>query len=91
MSALEDRLLKVLRDPKVAALLQDPRVQTALVRALRFRGRVEAEVNRRLDRAANRLNLATQKDVRALHRRIRQLERELREAQEKLSGDPDSP
>ena len=91
MGSLRERLLKAMQDPRVAALLRDPRVQTALVRALRFRGRVEGEVNRRLDRTAARLNLATQKDVRALQRRIRQLERDLREAQERLSDDPDSP
>ncbi len=90
MGSLQERILKALQDPRVVALLQDPRVQTALLRALRFRGRVEGEVNRRLDRTAARLNLATQKDVRALQRRIRQLERDLREARDQLSHDPGS-
>jgi len=87
MGPLKERLLRSIQDPRVVALLQDPRVQTALVRALRFRGRVEGEINRRLDRAAARLNLATQKDIRALQRRIRHLERDLREAEERLSSD----
>ena len=90
MSPLKERLLKAMQDPKVVALLQDPRVQSSLVRALRFRGRVEGELNRGLAKVAGHLNLATQKDVRALQRRIRQLERELREAEERFS-DPETP
>lgn len=87
MSRLRERLIKALQDPKVVALLQKPHVQTALVRALRFRGRVEGRVDRRLDQAAALLNLATQKDVRTLERRIRDLERELREARDQLNAD----
>ena len=90
MSTLQERLMKALQDPRVVSFLQDPRVQSGIMRALRFRGRVEGELNRRLDKAAARLNLATQKDVRALQRRVRHLERELREAQELLS-DQESP
>lgn len=71
-----------MQDPRFAAIMNDPRTQTLAVRALRLRGRVEGAIDRSIQRIANRLNLATQKDLRALHRRIRHLEQELREAQE---------
>lgn len=87
MSSLRERLTRALRDPKVTALLRQRHVQAALVHALRWRGRVEGEIDRRLHEVAVRLNLATQKDVRTLQRRIRYLEQELREAQEVLSDD----
>lgn len=85
MSPLRERLLRAIQDERVAALLRDSRVQSALMRALKLRGRVEGEVDRWLARVAARLNLATQKDVRALQRRIRHLEDELRDAQAALS------
>lgn len=85
MSRLQERILKLMQDPRVAQLMRDPRVQDLAVRAFRLRGRVEGAINRQLQRMAERLNLATKKDLRALHRRIRQLERELREAEERLN------
>jgi hypothetical protein len=90
MSSLKERLFKAMQNPRVAQLLSNPGVQSAVVRAFRFRGRVEAAVDRKLEQMASRLNLATQKDVRTLQRRIRQLERELREADERLiDSEPD--
>ncbi len=71
-------------DPRVARTLRDPRVQRWLLRALRLRGRAEGAVDRRLQRVARALNLATQRDLRALQRRIRDLERELRSAEERF-------
>ena len=84
MTPLKELLYKAIQDPRVAELLSNPRIQTAVVRAFRLRGRLEGAIERRLERMAGHLNLATQKDVRGLQRRIRQLERELREADERL-------
>ena len=78
------RLQKLLQDPRVAKLMQDPKVQDALLRGLRLRGRVEGALDQRIQRVAGTLNLATQRDLRALQRRIRDLERELRETEERL-------
>lgn len=84
MTALKDRLFKLLRDPRVAKLMQDPKVQQAVVKSLRLRGRVEGAMDQRVQQIASVLNLATQRDLRSLHRRIRHLEQELREAQERI-------
>ena len=68
----------------MAKLMQDPKVQQALVKSLRLRGRVEGAMDQRVQQIASVLNLATQRDLRSLHRRIRHLEQELREAHERI-------
>ena len=80
MSASTNRLLELLRDPRVARLVQDPRAQRALFRLLRLRGRLEERGDRMLERTAQRLNLATAREVRELKRTIRRLEERLAEA-----------
>ena len=90
MSRLKERLFKLMQDPRVAELLRDPRVQDLAVRAFRLRNRVEGAADRNMQRVAGRLNLATQKDLRSMHRRIRHLEQELREAEERLNETGDT-
>ena len=85
MRSLKERLLNLAQDPRFIELMKDPRVQQLAVRAFRLRGRIEGAVDQHLHRVADLLNLATQKDLRALHRRIRHLEQELREAKANLS------
>lgn len=85
MTSLRDGLFKLMQDPRLAKVLQDARVQKLVVRIFRLRGRLEGAANQRMQRLAGRLSLATQKDLRALHRRIRHLEQELREAEERLT------
>lgn len=90
MTRLKERVLRLMQDPRVSELMRDPRVQDLVVRAFRLRGRVEGAADRQLQRMAGRLNLATQKDLRAMHRRIRHLERELRETEERLNEAEDA-
>ena len=84
MTELKELLFKLLQDPRVAKLMQDPKVQQTVMRGLRFRGRVQGAVDRRVQQVADLLNLATQRDLRLLQRRIRYLEKELREAQGRI-------
>lgn len=84
MTELRDRVFKLLQDPRVAKLMQDPKVQQIFVKGLRLRGRAQGAMDRRVQQLAKLLNLATQRDLRSLHRRIRHLESELREAQERI-------
>ena len=79
MDDLRNWLLRLLQDPRVAKVLRDPRAQSALMRALRLRGRVQEQVDARLERIARRLNLATAREVRELKRTIRRLEEKLRD------------
>ena len=57
MGDLQNRLLRLLQDPRVAKLLQDPRTQKALMQGLRFRGRVQEGIDQHLKRMARRLKL----------------------------------
>ena len=91
MSRLKERFVTLMQDPRVAELVKDPRVQDLAIRAFRLRGRIEGAADRNLQRVAGKLNLATQKDLRTMHRRIRELERELRDAEARLNGDQDTP
>lgn len=84
MAPFKERIFRLLQDPRAAELMRDPRVQKVAMKAFRFRGRVEGVFNQRVQRIAGILNLATQRDLRALHRRVRHLERELRETEERL-------
>jgi hypothetical protein len=84
MTELKGRLFKLLKDPRVAKLMQNPTVQQAVVKGFRFRGRVEGALDQRVQRVAGMLHLATQRDLRSLQRRIRHLEQELREAQDRI-------
>lgn len=90
MTDLKDRLLRLLQDPRVAKLMQDPTFQRLVMKGLRLKGRIDGELGRRMQRIASSLNLATQRDLRSLQRRIRHLEQELREAEERLTGTEDA-
>ena len=86
-----DRWMQALsRDPRFAKALEDPRARRLVVRVLKLRGRAQGAFERAVRRVAKRLDLATQKDLRALHRRIRDLEAELRKAEERLIDAEDS-
>lgn len=90
MTGVKDRVFRLLQNPRVAKLLQDPKVQELVGKGFRFRGRVEGELNERVQRIAGMLNLATQRDLRSLQRRIRDLEQELRETEERLTEAQDA-
>ncbi|KPK14785.1 MAG: hypothetical protein AMJ62_11800 [Myxococcales bacterium SG8_38] len=90
MNALQDRLFRLLQDPRVMKLMQDPRAQKLIMKGFRFRGRVEGAVDRRVQSIAGRLNLATQRDLRALQKRIRHLEQAVRDAEERLTDAEDA-
>lgn len=87
-----DELIKaVSENPRVVEALKDPRLQQWVIRALTLRGRAQGAIDRRVQRIAKALNLATQRDLRALQRRIRDLESALRSAEERLIEAEDAP
>lgn len=90
MTELRERVFRLLRDPRVAKLMQEPKVQQMVLKGLRVRGRVEGAFDQRVQQIAGMLNLATQRDLRLLQRRIRHLEQELREAEERLTEAEDA-
>lgn len=75
-----------MKDPRVASLLRDERVNRALMEALRFRGKLQRSFDDRVDSVAKTLNLATKREVRELRRTIRRLEQEIKRAQLEDTG-----
>lgn len=76
---------KLMQDPRFMKLMQDERVMKAVMNAMQLRGRVQESFDQRAQRLAKALNLATEKEVKALERTIRRMERDLDEARAKDS------
>jgi glutaredoxin len=89
-SGLTPELVDIDADPELLARFSCTVPVVAIDGKVRFRGRVEGGIDRRVQRVAGMLNLATQRDLRALQRRIRHLEQELREAEERLTDAEDA-
>ena len=83
---LMNRAAKLLQDPRVARLMQDERVLKVAMEAFQLRGKVQAEVDRRVGTVAKALNLATSSELRDLKRTVRKLERELGDARTALEA-----
>src|SRR5262245_28442430 len=74
---LRNKALSVLSQPRVTALLQDPRVTQGIVGALKLRTQVEQQLNQTARHLAKSLNLATASEVQELRRAVSRLERQL--------------
>ena len=88
--ALKDRLLargmKIIQDPRVAKLAQDERVMKVAMQAFQLRGKVQEQIDHRVETAAKSLGLVTKDDVRDLKRTIKKLENELKKQQAGLEA-----
>jgi HAMP domain-containing protein len=79
-SLLKQKSLELLQNPKVMELAQDPRVMKFAMQALQARGRVQSEIDTRVEQLAHSMNLVTKKELRELKRSLRRMERELEQA-----------
>ena len=77
---LSEQANKAMRDPRVQRVMQDERVTKALMRGLQLRQQAQAELDSRVETAAESLNLATKKELRELKRSMKKMERELKKA-----------
>lgn len=79
--ALRDEVLKrgmkLMEDPRVGKLMQDERVMKVATQAFQLRGKVQDEIDQRVEKVAKSLGLVTKNDVRDLKRTIKKLETEL--------------
>jgi polyhydroxyalkanoate synthesis regulator phasin len=83
-SILKSRGQELLADPKVQKVLQDPRVMGVAMQAFQLRGKVQEQLDERVEQAAKTLGLVTKNDVRELKRTIKKLETELKKTQDSL-------
>jgi HAMP domain-containing protein len=79
-SMLTKQGLRLMQDPRVARLMQDERVMKTLVQAMQARGKLQQELDDRVERVARALNLATKRELRELKRSLRRMEQELEKA-----------
>jgi hypothetical protein len=77
---LRNKAVTLLADPRVSALLQDPRVTQGIVSAFKFRSTVEKRVDEGVRALAKRLHLASESEVQELRRAVARLERQLEQA-----------
>jgi cell division FtsZ-interacting protein ZapD len=81
MSELKKSLLKhglkLMSDPRVAKMLQDPRVMGAVMQAMAVPGKVQSFTAEQLEKLAKSMSLATEDEVNDLKRTVRRLEDEL--------------
>jgi polyhydroxyalkanoate synthesis regulator phasin len=71
------RGMKLMEDPRVAKLVQDERVMKVASQAFMLRGKVQDEIDGRIEKVAKSLGLVTKNDVKDLKRTIKKLENEL--------------
>lgn len=79
-SLLKQKSLELLQNPRVLELAQDPRVMKLAMQAFQARGRMQAEIDTRVEQLAHSMNLATKKELRELKRSLKRMERELEQA-----------
>jgi HAMP domain-containing protein len=77
---LRTKAFALLADPRVAGVLQDPRVTQGIVRALSLRSTLEKQVDEGMRAIAKRLHLASETEVQELRRAVARLERQLEQA-----------
>jgi hypothetical protein len=79
---LKSRVMKkgmeLIQDPRVAKVVQDERVMKVAMQAFQLRGKVQEEIDQRVEGVAKSLGLVTKNDVRELKRTIKKLETELK-------------
>ncbi|GAB4206008.1 MAG: hypothetical protein OHK0013_22290 [Sandaracinaceae bacterium] len=94
---LKSRVMKkgmeLIQDPRVAKVMQDERVMKVAMQAFQLRGKVQEEIDQRVEGVAKSLGLVTKSEVRELKRTIKKLETELKkqaEAQAKAAAKAES-
>ena len=74
---LRNKAASLLQDPRVGALLSDPRVTSGLVEVLKLRSKLEQNLGQTAERITKALNLASAAELQELRRAVARLERQL--------------
>jgi len=77
---LLNRAFTLMQDPRVAKLVQDPRVMSGVMSAFKLRSELQRNIEAGVQRVAKSLDLASESEVRELRRAVSRLERELERA-----------
>jgi hypothetical protein len=74
---LFNKAFTLMQDPRVAKLLQDPRVMSSIMGAMKLRTDVERSLRQRIKQLTKSLRLASEDEVQELQRAVARLEQEL--------------
>jgi hypothetical protein len=74
------RAVTLLQDPRLAKVVQDPRVISGITGMLRLHNDLQRSIDGGVRRIAQRLDLASRSEVSELRRAVSRLERELERA-----------
>jgi hypothetical protein len=74
--------LEILQDPRAQKVMQDERVTKVAMQAFQLRGKVQEEIDSRVETVAKSLGLVTKNEVRELKRTIKKLETEMKKQSE---------
>lgn len=86
---LFNKAFTVMQDPRVAKLMQDPRVMSSIMGAMKLRADVQRSVQQRAKQLAKSLRLASEDEVHELQRAVARLERELERTRHQRRESPD--
>lgn len=81
--------LKLMSDPRVAKMLQDPRVMNAVMQAMAVPGKVQSFTAENLEKLAKSMSLATEDEMNDLKRTVRRLEDEIARLERERERDRD--
>lgn len=76
------RGMRMMSDPRVGKLMQNPQFMKLLMAAMQVPGKVNSFTNEQARILASALRLATHEEVKELERRVKKLERELAKTQD---------
>jgi hypothetical protein len=75
-----NKALTLLQDPRVAKVLQDPRVMSGIMGAIKLQADVKKNLQDGVQRVVKSLHLASESEVQELQRAVARLEREVERA-----------
>jgi hypothetical protein len=84
-----NKALTLLQDPRVAKMLQDPRVMSGIMGAMKLQADVKKNLQDRVQRVVKSLHLASESEVQELQRAVARLERELERARSQRREPPE--
>ena len=86
---LLSKAFTLMQDSRVVKLLQDPRVMSSLMGAMKLRSDVQRSFNQQVKVLAKSLHLASEDEVQELKRAVARLEQELERSRHQRREAPD--
>ena len=86
---LLNKAVLLMQDPRVAKLVQDPRVTSGILGAIKLRADVQRGLETFAQHAAKSLHLASEDEVQELRRAVARLEQEVERARNQRRETPD--